>query len=130
MKGRIAGFFIGLVTLTAGGNHAVPAVHAAAQSPTTSASTGKRDELPASEATSTATLRASPRHGEWINVMDRLLITRTYIVHAPQGGRSALVLVIPDDRGLSRWPSSSRGGRRAVCSAAARRRGAGARERR
>ena len=95
--------FILLVVLTAAGALLFPRVQALGQSPTIAASAAKRDALPASEAAATATLAASPRHGEWINVMDRAILTRTYVVHAPQGSRSALVLVIPDERGLSDW---------------------------
>lgn len=64
---------------------------------------GAQGRLPASDETAKSTLEKSPRHGEWINVLDRLLITRTYIVHPAQGGRSPLLLLISDDRGLSDW---------------------------
>ena len=76
--------FILLVVLTAAGALLFPRVQALGQSPTTAASAAKRDALPASEAAATAILAASPRHGDWINVMDRATLTRTYVVHAPQ----------------------------------------------
>ena len=103
MTPRVARIFIGVVTLAGGVVAPRPDVLAVGQAPATSATAAKRDTLPASEEAATRALQASPRHSEYMNVMDRLLITRTYIVHAPQGGRSALVLVIPDDRGQSDW---------------------------
>lgn len=103
MEARVAGLLIGLVALLGSGASLRPAIQAAGQSAPNAASTGKRDDLPASDRTAAATLQASPRHREHINIMDRLVLTRTYIAHAPQGGRSALVLVIHDDRGLSDW---------------------------
>ena len=103
MTARVARILIGLATVAGAAAALRPDVLAVGQAPAASLSAGKRDDLPASEGAARATLETSPRHSEYMNVMDRLLIPRTYIVHPPQGGRSALVLVIPDDRGLSDW---------------------------
>jgi hypothetical protein len=43
-------------------------------------------------------IAAQQLHGEWMNIQWGLQTTTTYIVHAPKG-RSAVVVVVPDERG-------------------------------
>lgn len=58
--------------------------------------------LPTTDAAAKATVDASPIHGEWMNIIWELQTTPTYIVHAP-GGRSSVVVVVPDEKGTGDW---------------------------
>jgi carboxymethylenebutenolidase len=85
MNGRVLAFALGAAAMAA---CAIPLVAA---------------QVPASDELAKATLEKSPRHGEWVGVLDGLQNTRTFIVHPSRGGRSPFVIVISDNRGMTDW---------------------------